>query len=109
MKGKCAKQTTVAIIINNGQFWVGSNWCYNPQEKCPREGMKTGEGYELCKSVCCQPCHAEVDACNKAGENARGGDLYLIGHYYYCDDCKQVMDACGINNIYLVNRNETNT
>ena len=95
----CAKQTTIAIIKNGNDFWVGSNWCLNPQKKCPRGNMKTGEGYDLCKIVCGQQDHAEVDACLKAGNGAMGADLYLIGHYYCCDNCKAVMKSHGIKNI----------
>lgn len=98
---KCAKQTTIAIIVNGDQFWVGSNWCKNPQNECPRKDMPTGQGYELCQSVCQQNAHAEVDACMKAGKDADGGTLYLIGHYYCCDDCKDVMEEYGIKDIHI--------
>jgi len=84
-------------------LWVGSNWCENPQKECPRKNMKTGEGYELCKSICGQKSHAEVDACQKAGEGARGAALYLIGHYYCCDNCKRVMDSYGIARVVIFN------
>jgi deoxycytidylate deaminase len=97
----CAKQTTIAVIKNGVNFWVGSNWCENPQETCPRKGLETGVGYELCKSICGQQNHAEVDACLKAGENARGADLFLIGHYYCCDGCKAVMNEHGIKSIRI--------
>jgi deoxycytidylate deaminase len=106
MKGKCAKLTTIAIIINNGQFWIGSNYCYNPQKECPRGKLPTGEGYELCKEICDQKYHAEVDACINAGINTDGGDLYLIGHYYCCNDCKKVMKEFGIKNIYIFDKKE---
>ena len=99
--GKCAKQTTIAVIENEGEFWVGSNWCANPQEECPRYDMKSGEGYELCKEICKQHAHAEVDACLNAGEKAKGGTLYLIGHTYCCDNCKRVMEEHGIQNIII--------
>ena len=98
----CAKQTTIAIITNGTEFWVGSNWCANPQETCPRGDLPTGEGYELCKSICDQQSHAEVDACLNAGLRAEGGDLYLIGHTYCCDNCKEVMKQHGIKNIYIM-------
>jgi deoxycytidylate deaminase len=101
MKGKCTKQETIAIIENNGQYWIGSNWCNNAQEECPRTGMETGIGYELCKSICEQQNHAEVDACIKAGENAKGGTLYLLGHTYCCDNCKMIMDQYGIKNVII--------
>jgi len=99
--GKCAKQETIAIIENNGQYWIGSNWCYYAQNECPRKNYKSGEGYELCLSVCVQVYHAEVDACINAGINAKGGTLYLLGHTYCCDNCKKVMDEYGIKKVII--------
>ena len=101
MTGKCFKQETIAIIENNGQYWIGSNWCENVQSECPRKNMKSGEGYHLCKEICNQGSHAEIDACLKAGENANGGILYLLGHTYCCDSCKEVMDKYGIKNVVI--------
>jgi deoxycytidylate deaminase len=93
----CAKLTTRATIIApNGERFVGTNYVRNPQPSCPREGMPTGVGYELCKSVCDQPAHAEVNACLAAGDRARGGTLYLEGHYYACEPCKRVCEEHGV-------------
>jgi deoxycytidylate deaminase len=93
----CAKLTTRATIIApDGQRFVGTNWVRHPQRTCPREGMPTGIGYELCKSICDQPAHAEVNACLAAGEKARGGKLYLEGHYYACENCKRVAAEHGV-------------
>lgn len=99
---QCKKQTTVAIIMKDG-FLVsmGTNEIHADVLECPRLGMASGTGYELCASVCKQNHHAEVDACLKAGEAARGGTLYLIGHTYCCDNCKRVMDEHGIIDIKL--------
>ncbi len=102
MKGICVKQTTIAIIVNKGKFWVGSNWCESSQEECPRGNMKSGEGYHLCKEICKQGNHAEVDACIKAGKDAKGGTLYLIGHTYCCDNCKKVMKEYEIKKVIIV-------
>lgn len=101
MSVKCAKQTVIAIVVNNGEYWVGSNWCKTPQAVCPRGDMKTGEGYELCKSVCHQENHAEINALNKAGSNANGGELYIIGHSYCCDTCKNIATERGIKKIHI--------
>jgi deoxycytidylate deaminase len=93
----CAKLTTTATIIApNGERFVGTNWVRNPQKVCPRADMPTGVGYELCQSVCDQSAHAEVNACLAAGEKARGGKLYLEGHYYACDNCKRVAVEHGV-------------
>ena len=102
----CAKQTTIAIVKKGNKFVVGTNWCAAPQGECPRKDMPTGVGYELCKDVCKQHAHAEVDACEKAGTLAREATLYLIGHYYCCDDCKKVMKEAGIKKIIICDRKE---
>lgn len=101
MIGKCAKQETIAIIENNGQYWIGTNYCLTAKERCPREGMKTGEGYHLCKDICNQTNHAEVNACILAGENANGSTLYLIGHTYCCENCKKTMEDYGVKTIVI--------
>jgi hypothetical protein len=101
MIGKCAKQEVIAVIENNGQYWIGSNWCLTPQDECPRGDMPSGEGYNMCHDTCRINGHAEVEACNKAGDNADGGTLYLVGHSYCCDDCKEVMAAHEIKEIVI--------
>jgi len=98
----CAKLTTTATIITpSGERFVGTNFCLNPQVKCPREGMETGQGYELCRDICKQTGHAEVNACRAAGEKARSGILYLEGHYYVCDNCKRIAREYGILKIVV--------
>lgn len=99
----CAKQRVIAIIENNGQAWIGENKCKSPQEECPRNGMETGVGYDLCKSVCQQENHAEVDACLKAGTLARGGTMTIIGHIYCCEHCSNFMRAHGIKRVVFSN------
>jgi len=101
MLGKCAKQETIAIIENNGRYFVGSNWCWNKQEECPRKDLPTGVGYELCEEICEQSSHAEEDACVVAGDNAKGGTLYLLGHTYCCDNCKSIMNLYGIKEVVI--------
>ncbi len=99
---QCKKQTTVAVIMKDGQLIsIGTNEIHEDITECPRKDMKTGEGYELCKSVCKQNHHAEVDACLKAGDQAKGATLYLIGHTYCCDECTVVMERHGIKEVII--------
>lgn len=100
--GKCAKQNVLAVIVNGNEIFTGSNGCLNPQNKCPRKNMKSGSGYELCKDICQQPNHAEISACILAGKYANGSTLYLFGHTYCCDNCKKVMDKCGIKEVVFM-------
>lgn len=102
MSGPCVKQTVTAVVAAlDGTRYVGTNDCLNPQTTCPRAGMPTGEGYELCKSVCQQTGHAEVNALRRAGRNARGATLYLTGHTYACDSCKAAATKAGIRTIVI--------
>jgi len=108
LRQQCAKQTTVAIIMKNKKvIAIGTNWINIIQKECPRKNMPSGKGYELCKTICKQPYHAEVDACVQAGKRAEGGTLYLIGHTYSCENCKQVMRAHGIAELVLCESGET--
>lgn len=100
--GPCAKQIVVATIVTiDGSRFISSNYCLSAQENCPRIGMKTGEGYELCKSICNQPAHAEINALQVAGNKAKGGKLYLVGHTYVCDSCKLAVEKAGIVEIIM--------
>ena len=99
---QCKKKTTVAVIMKGGQLIaIGTNEIHADIEECPRKGLPTGVGYDLCKDVCKQKHHAEVDACLKAGKEARGAILFLIGHTYCCDACKEVMDQHGIKEVVI--------
>lgn len=97
-QGPCLKQNVVATLFTvKGEVFVGTNRCQNPQTVCPRDvqGMKSGEGYHLCKEVCQQEAHAEVDAVRQAGEKALGAVIHLTGHSYACDNCKSVTSLAG--------------
>lgn len=100
-KDSCAKQVTVAIIMKDGMYWIGTNSCEKPQNKCPRGKLPSGVGYEKCKNICKQTGHAEENALKAAGKNAKGGDLLLLGHYYICDNCKKLMEKAGIRRTYI--------
>lgn len=98
----CAKQRVIAKLITaGGEVFIGENLCKSPQEVCPRGSLPTGVGYELCKSVCNQGNHAEVNAILMAGTKANGSTIYLNGHSYACDSCKQFADAHGVKEIII--------
>lgn len=98
----CVKQTVKALIVSvTGAKVLGSNAINNKVNECPRvvKGCVTGEGYDLCKSVCNQNEHAEVTAiqnAKKANIDLKGSTLYLTGHTYFCDNCTQAMKEAGI-------------
>lgn len=102
MIGPCLKQTVRATIITpDGEWFIGTNHVENPQPSCPRADLPTGVGYELCRDICRQPAHAEVNALFEAGYRARGATLYLEGHTYACEPCKAACAAAGITEIVI--------
>jgi len=102
VEGPCAKQTvTATLVATSGTHYIATNGVAKPQAVCPRAGMPTGEGYELCRSVCEQPAHAEVAAIALAGRHARGATLYLTGHTYACEDCQRAAREAGVADIVI--------
>ena len=102
--GPCAKQTVIAIIETaDGKTYGGTNACRNPQQTCPREarGMRTGEGYELCLDICQQTGHAEKNALEAAGRDARGAVMRIYGHTYACAECKRQAQQHGIADLVV--------
>lgn len=98
--GPCAKQTvTATVVASDGTHYVGTNHQRNPVASCPRAGMPTGTGYELCRNVCQQSGHAEVNALRLAGKAAKGATLYVEGHTYACAPCSADASAAGIVSI----------
>lgn len=74
---------------------------------CPRTAFEcpSGEGYELCPRYCHSDNHSEVQVIRDAkerGENTRGANLYLYGHWWCCKPCWDVIMEAGIKNVYLV-------
>ena len=100
-RGPCVKQTVVATIVTpDGKRFRGTNECYNAQEACPRSGMPTGAGYELCRDICQQPRHAEAAAVlDSVGHDVRGATCYVEGHSYACANCQRTLHAVGVTDI----------
>ena len=100
--GPCAKQMVTATLVDaSGGHHVSTNFCNAPKPTCARAGMASGEGYDLCKSVCHQSAHAEVNAIRLAGRKAAGGVLYVEGHVYVCDSCTMAAAGAGVARIVL--------
>jgi tRNA(Arg) A34 adenosine deaminase TadA len=96
----CRKRPVVAVLVTpSSEVFIGGNRITRPQPVCPRnkQGFEDGEGWHLCKEMCGQNAHAEIDALNQAGEKARGGTLYLIGHWTACDDCAGALAEHGVS------------
>lgn len=90
----CAKKQVRANIMSKlGQcIGTGTNWCGSPQDTCPR---KPGDDYTLCKTVCRQPAHAEVQAVRDAIRGGYRKQLYgatiHITHTHMCEGCKRAL------------------
>ena len=102
---RCAKQVVKAVLQTiEGQNFIGYNDILVKVTECPRAGMASGDGYELCKSECNQVAHAEVDAVAKAlsaGAELSGSTLYLYGHTYCCTACQAVMYHAGVESYFI--------
>jgi hypothetical protein len=100
----CAKQTVLCLLldINWNVISYGSNECKNPVEVCPREDLETGIGYDLCRDVCKQVGHAEINAIR----NITNGDVpyicIVIGHSWCCDNCLEVLTKNNISNLIII-------
>lgn len=98
----CVKHPTGAVIVKNGRIVGRGANSGVKMDVCPRWGSPTGQNYEKCKNICRQDGHAEVCAIRDAGKDAQGGDLYLYGHWWCCENCWNEMIRAGIRNVYLL-------
>lgn len=88
------ERVVLAVLVDNGE--VVSYATNEHEEPCKRVGYPTGEGYELCE-YCDYPNHAE----RKAVEGMCGGDLYVFGHTYACEPCKEACKIAHVNIHFL--------
>lgn len=93
----CTKRTVVAIIKKGNKLWCGTNKTELQVEVCPKTWL--GEPFDVCKKTCGENIHAEIDALKKAGKNAKGATLYLIGHTFLCPDCERAVNKAGIKRV----------
>jgi deoxycytidylate deaminase len=99
---------TGAIIVKGDDvLGRGANGSvYHQLHGCERkrQNIPTGERYDLCEG--CSPVnHAEQTAIANAkdrGNDCKGADLYLYGHWWCCKSCWDKMIEVGIRNVYLV-------
>lgn len=98
----CSKRTVTATVIAvDGRRFSSTNYTLAAPPVCPRADMPTGVGYELCRDICRQPAHAEVNALDLAGAAALGGEMYVEGHSYACASCMQLAQALGIAAVHF--------
>ena len=101
----CIKQPVGAAVFDKdfGLLGAGSNDVAHPPLECPRVkyGYPSGRGYSMCKEICQQPRHAEVDAVHNALKCVpagllKGASVYIWGHTYCCPACLEFMREAGI-------------
>lgn len=99
------------IVKNNEIIGCGANGStYHETNGCERvrQGIPTGQKYELCEG--CHPKnHGEpkalADAVGK-GADTFGADLYLWGHWWCCEPCWNAMIKAEIRNVYLLENSQ---
>jgi dCTP deaminase len=108
-KSGCVKHPTAAVVVKEEKIiGRGSNSGKKVLE-CPRWDSKTGTNYGPCKEICEQDGHSEVTSINDAiknGEETRGADLYLYGHWWCCENCWNKITESEIRNVYLLENSE---
>lgn len=97
--GRCAKKHVTCILRGtDGMEYLGTNFCLNPQETCPRE---PGEGYEKCSTICEQVGHAEEVALSMAGDRAKGATAHVSGIGWACRNCQEQLYGAGVISIAI--------
>lgn len=116
-RATCLRRRYGAVIVNKDAI-AGTGYCGAPRGKsncidlkeCEREkqNVKSGERYELCKSV-----HAEMNAIMNAGrERCIGGTMYIYGedaktkekcNAEPCMLCKRVIINSGLEKVIMQN------
>lgn len=94
------KHVTCVLVAENGSWIVGTNFCRNPQDVCPREPW---EGYDKCSTICRQVGHAEEIALMDAGDRAKGARAYILGIGHVCRNCQEKLFAAGVKSFSVVN------
>jgi deoxycytidylate deaminase len=110
--GPCVKASVIATLITKeGERFESSNYCMNPQKICPRvvAGYAPGQGYQLCKDICQQPAHAEVNVLafvESRGHNMQDATVYVdytdnTGKVspWVCEPCAMLCSERGASHI----------
>ena len=105
-------QPTGSIVVKDGKvIGRGANGSDHHQKfGCERKkrGIPTGQNYELCEG--CHPKnHSEPRAIQDAqnsGYDTTNSDLYLWGHWWFCEPCWQAITKGRIRQVYLLEGSE---
>jgi deoxycytidylate deaminase len=107
-----ATMPTGSVIVKDEQILgSGANGSdYHETHECERvkQNIPTGQGYELCEG-CSQKNHSErraIEDANSKGNDVKGAELYLWGHWWCCEPCWDAMLKAGIKMVHLLERSE---
>ena len=94
---RCLDRTIIAIIEYQGKIYIGTNGIKNKPTECPRSGCTINQGYELCRTVCHQPYHAEESAiidwlidCGNVDKH--DATISIFGAKAMCERCKALCE-----------------
>lgn len=101
-----------SVLVQGGVIFAsaanGSDYHKNHECERVKQGIPTGQGYELCEG--CHPKnHSEQSVIRRAlesGHFTEGADLYLWGHWWCCEPCWNAMVDAGIRDVYLLEGSE---
>ncbi len=102
------KALPVAVLVRHGKVVnvAAAGWGMHQAEGfCTREdiGLHDGEGYERCP-YCAPGSHAERLVCE--GVDAQGCDVYVYGHFYFCEPCQEALNRAGVKDWYVLDNSQ---
>ena len=94
----CLDRTIIAVIEYQDKIYIGANGIKNTPTECPRSGCTINQGYELCRTVCHQPYHAEESAiidwlmANCDNIDKHDATISVFGAKAMCERCKALCE-----------------
>ena len=94
----------VAVLVKDGRILrvvASAHGAHQHEGHCARlaHNVPSGTRYDLCPH--CDPrLHAEALAVK--GLDARGADVYVYGHWYFCAHCRNTLSLAGVNGWFVL-------
>lgn len=116
------RHPTGAVVVKNGEI-IGKHgnqagfkhktfqYWHDKKHICVRYwiGAKSGTLYWICPGCASFSSHGEqmaIKDAQKLGNDTKGADLYLYGHWWCCEPCWNAMTEAGIKDVYLLENSE---
>lgn len=109
-RSSCLRNRVGAVIVSNKDIIsTGYNGAPQYQRNCREIGycyrdknkISSGTQLELCRAV---GSHAEANAISLAARNGHstsGGTIYVVGHYFVCNQCRALIANANIKRVVL--------